>query len=103
MAWIYRIENDGLLTDDLSFTSQKGDRNFKISYFSSMGNVTANVVTAGFRVEGLESGDSEEIRTNVSPSVKHRGKRARKVISGGVASMGDRASRDGSVHLLQVK
>jgi hypothetical protein len=103
VAWVYRIENDGLLTDDLSFTSQKGDRNFKISYFSSMGNVTANVVSSGFRVEGLESGESEVIRTNVYPMVKLRGKRARKVISGGVASMGDRASRDVIVNLLQVK
>lgn len=103
VSWISRIQNDGLLEDDLTFSGQKGDRKFKVNYFGPQGNVTAGVVSNGLRFDDLETGSTGEIRTIVSPSAKLRGKRAQKVISGGVTSGGDRTSRDGSVTVVQVK
>ena len=100
--WVYRLENDGLLNDDLTFVGGKGDRNFKVVYTGAKGNVTANVVTTGYRLSAVDAGASDDIQMRVSPAVR-RGKKAKKAFTASLVSTGDRASRDASVTTIQVK
>ena len=100
--WVYRLENDGLLDDTLTFFGGKGDRKFKVSYIGARGNMTASVVAGGYRVNSMNSGASDDLQMRVAPAVR-RGKKAKKTFTASLNSMGDRASRDVSVTTIQVK
>lgn len=105
VKWIFRAENDGLLSDDLMFYGRKGDRKFKVDYFSPRGKVTANVVAGGLKVGTLQSSASGDILLKVKPNRRafKKRKKGKKVLPATLRSMGEGGRRDTSVTMIKVK
>ena len=72
------LQNDGLYLDDFTLVGTRGKKDFKVSYFSTTGGksrITASVVGAGLRVDGVAAGSSRSYLVEVKPKSSTKGKK----------------------------
>lgn len=105
VKWFFRAQNDGLLSDEFKFQGRKGDRKFKVDYFSSKGRVTASVATRGLQMGALASNASGDILLKVKPNRRafKRRLKGKKVIPVTLSSMGENSQKDSGITTIKVK
>lgn len=104
VSWIYRAQNDGLLSDSMRFMGGKGDRTFQIDYFGSAGRVTASVVTQGLLMDDIAPEISIDLQMKLTPNRKSkRLSGRRKLVLTKLVSVNDPARQDSNFTIISVR
>jgi hypothetical protein len=104
VSWIYRAQNDGLLSDSMRFIGGKGDRTFRIDYLGSAGRVTASVVAQGLLMDDIAPEISSDLKMKLTPNRKSKRLTGRrKLVLTKLVSVNDPARQDSNFTIISVR
>lgn len=102
LKWFYRFENDGVLNDRLLVNASRGNKNFKVIYKGSAGNITSSLVAGGMAFPLSPSGRSDVV-VQIKPTKSVRGKGGKLVIRSSVSSLRSSLPVDGVITKIKKK